>query len=128
MIAVAASISRRSTALSRTIFAWYSTFAAVGATSISPPRYSIPPARPRPPTRPWVRSGDGTAGDTAVIPGRLLPVGFPQQRGRMVRHDDRNAAEPVHVVPQGPERLLRVEERLRRGPAHGENHPRLDEL
>src|SRR6266702_911829 len=74
------------------------------------------------------RSGDETAGDTDVIPGRFLPVGVPEQRGRMVRHDDRNTPEPMHVVPEGTERLLRVEERLRRRAAHGENHLRLEEL
>src|SRR6266566_769600 len=74
------------------------------------------------------RSGDETAGDTDVIPGRFLPVGVPEQRGRMVRHDDRNTPEPMHVVPECTERLLRVEERLRRRAAHGENHLRLEEL
>src|SRR5437867_653156 len=118
MIAVAASISRRKTALSRTIFAWYSTFAAVGTTSMSPPRYSMP----------GERSGDETAGDADVIPGRLLPMGVPEQGGRMVRNDNRNAPEPMDLVPQGAERLLGVEERLRRGPAHREDHPRLHEL
>src|SRR5690348_9461504 len=74
------------------------------------------------------RSGDETAGDTDVIPGRFLPVRVTEERCRMVRHDYRNAPEPVHVVSEGAERLLRVEERLRRGPTHGENHLRLDEL
>src|SRR5437879_13578787 len=74
------------------------------------------------------RSGDETAGDTDVIPGRLLPVGAPQQRGRMVRPDDRNAAAPVHVGPQGPERLLRPADRPPRGHAQGETNPRLGRL
>src|SRR6266542_3053406 len=45
MIPVAASTRRRSTALSRTILAWWSTFAAVGTTSISAAMYSIAPAQ-----------------------------------------------------------------------------------
>src|SRR5213594_1288200 len=74
------------------------------------------------------RSGDETAGDADVIPGRLLPMGVPEQGGRMVRNDNRNAPEPMDLVPQGTERLLGVEERLRRRPAHREDHPRLNEL
>src|SRR6266852_6168022 len=166
MIDVAASISRRSTALSRTMRAWYSTFAAVGTTSISPPKYSIPPARSRSPRRSsssrsvtgsitsprsvsatiapstacsasllhgiWrpasSRSADKTAGDADVIPGRFLPVGVPEQGGRMVGNDNRDPAEPVDLIPQGAERLLGVEQGLRGRAAHGENHRRLHEV
>src|SRR6266705_3361314 len=119
-------------------------FAAVGTTSISAPRYSIPPSLSRSPRRTsssaslrqgaWRpahsggRSGDEAAGDADVIPGRLLPVGVPEQGGRMVRNDNRDTPEPVQLVAEGTQRLLRIEERLRRRPAHREDHLRLQEL
>src|SRR5438093_4650745 len=74
------------------------------------------------------RSDEETAGDTDVIPGRLLPIGAPEQGGRMVRNDNRDTPEPVHLVAEGTQRLLRIEERLRRRPAHREDHLRLQEL
>src|SRR5712691_9648138 len=74
------------------------------------------------------RSDEETAGDTDVIPGRLLPVGVPEQGGRMVCNDNRDATEPVHLAAERAQRLLGVEQRLRRGAAHGENQPRLQEV
>src|SRR5207245_3183244 len=74
------------------------------------------------------RSGEATAGDADVIPGRFLPIGVPEQGGRMVRNDNGNAAEPVDVVPERSERLLGVEHRLRGGATHGEDHLRLHHL
>src|SRR2546428_12100277 len=73
-------------------------------------------------------SVEETAGDADVIPGRLLPVGVAQQGCGMVRDDDRDAPEPMHLVPQGPDRLLRVEERLCRGAAHRQHDFGLEEL
>ncbi len=46
---VAASISRRSTAFSRTMRAWYSMLAAVGTASISCARYAAPPTASKSP-------------------------------------------------------------------------------
>src|SRR2546423_14462883 len=74
------------------------------------------------------RSGEETAGDTDVIPGRLLPIGVPEQGGRMVRNDNRNAPEAVELVSQGAQRLFRVEDRLRRRASHRENHLRLQQI
>src|SRR6059036_3448849 len=72
-------------------------------------------------------SVEETAGDADVIPGRLLPVGVAQQGCGMVRDDDRDAPEPMHLVSQRPDRLLRVEEGLRRSAAHGQHDFRLEE-
>src|SRR2546425_3619246 len=74
------------------------------------------------------RSADETAGDADVIPGRFLPVRVAEQGCRVIRDDDGNTAEPVDLVPEGAQRLLRVEQCLRGGPAHREDHPRLHEL
>src|SRR5438132_14168645 len=74
------------------------------------------------------RSGDETAGDADVIPGRFLPIGVPEQGGRMVRNDNRNAPKPVDLVAERTQRLLGVEQRLRGGAAHGENHLRLQHV
>src|SRR6266566_5045196 len=127
-------------------------FAAVGTTSISAPMYSIPPARSRSPRRTsssrsvapstacsasllhgaWrpanSRSGEETAGDADVIPGRFLPIGVPEQGGRMVRNDNRDAPKPVELVTERAQRLFRVEQCLRRGAAHGEDHLRLEHI
>src|SRR6266576_5285193 len=61
----------------------------------------------------YSRSVEEAAGDTDVIPGRSLPVGVSQQGCRMIGNDEGSPAEPVHLVPQRPERLLRVEQGLR---------------
>src|SRR5438309_108054 len=61
------------------------------------------------------RSGEETAGDADVIPGRLLPIGVPEQGGRMVRNDNRDAPKPGELVTERAQRLLGVEQRLRRG-------------
>src|SRR2546422_10239934 len=74
------------------------------------------------------RSVEETAGDADVIPGRLLPIGVPEQGGRMVRNDNRDAPEPVDLVAERAQRLFGVEQRLRRGAAHRENRARLDEV
>src|SRR5437899_2901169 len=72
--------------------------------------------------------GEEASGDTDVIPGWSLPVGVTQQGRRVVGHHQRNPAEPVNVIAQRAERLLGIEQRLRRRPAHRQNHLRLDEL
>src|SRR5207237_4839384 len=74
------------------------------------------------------RSGEETAGDADVIPGRLLPIGVPEQGGRMVRNDNRDAPKPVELVTERSQRLFRVEQRLRCGAAHGEDHLRLEHV
>src|SRR3989449_11608332 len=74
------------------------------------------------------RSDEETAGDTDVIPGRLLPIGVPEQGGRMVRNDNRDTPEPVDLVAERAQRLLRVEQRLRGRATHGENHLRLHQV
>src|SRR2546425_2071545 len=76
----------------------------------------------------YSRSVEETAGDADVIPGRSLPVGVPEQGGRMVRNDNGNRPEPVEPPAQRAERLLRVEERLRRRAAHRQDHLRLEQL
>src|SRR3989449_1859910 len=73
-------------------------------------------------------SVEETAGDADVIPGRLLPIGVAQQGCGMVGDDDRDAPEPMDLVPQAPDRLLRVEERLRRGAPHRQHDFGLEEL
>src|SRR5256886_160040 len=75
-----------------------------------------------------VRSADETAGDADVIPGRSLPVRVAKQGSRMIGHDQGNTAESVYQVPQGPQRLLGVEQGLRGRPAHREDHLRLHDL
>src|SRR5256886_3438380 len=68
------------------------------------------------------RSGEETAGDADVIPGRFLPMGVPEQGGRMVRNDNRDAPKPVDLVAERAQRLLGIEQRLRRGAARSEEH------
>src|SRR5207247_6392209 len=74
------------------------------------------------------RSGEETVGDADVIPGRFLPVGVSQEGRRMVRDDDRDAAEPMNPVAERAEGLPGVEQRLRRRAPHGEDYFRLREL
>src|SRR5438876_10134331 len=74
------------------------------------------------------RSADETAGDADVIPGRFLPVRVAKQGSRMIGHDQGNTAEPVHQVPQRPQGLLGVEQRLRGRPAHREDRLRLHDV
>src|SRR3989442_6639706 len=74
------------------------------------------------------RSADETAGDADVIPGRFLPVRVAKQGSRMIGHDQRNTAESVYQVPQGPQGLFGVEQGLRGRPAHREDHLRLHDL
>src|SRR5919109_3916692 len=68
------------------------------------------------------------SGDTDVIPGRLLPVGVAQQCRGMIGDDQRNAVVRVHLVPQLPQALPHPQHRLARGPAHGEDHLRTNQL
>src|SRR6266850_2596954 len=68
------------------------------------------------------RSGDETAGDADVIPGRFLPVRVAEQGSRMIGHDQGNTTEPVHEVPQRSQRLFGIEQRLRGRAAHREDH------
>src|SRR5256884_9900582 len=68
------------------------------------------------------RSGGETAGDADVIPGPLLPIGVPEQGGRMVRNDNRGAPKPVELGTERTQRVLRAGQRLRRGAAQGEHH------
>src|SRR6266516_2085207 len=74
------------------------------------------------------RSVEETAGDADVIPGRLLPVGVPEQCGRMVRNDNGDAPEPMELVAEHTQRLFGVEQRLRRGAAHTENRVLLEKI
>src|SRR5690348_18356978 len=74
------------------------------------------------------RSGNETAGDADVIPGRFFPVWVPEQGGRMVRNDNGDASKTMHVVAKRTERLLGVEHGLRGRPAHREDHLRLHDL
>src|SRR5712691_6210899 len=76
----------------------------------------------------YSRSVEEAAGDTDVIPGRSRPVVVPQQGGWMIGNDDGSPAEPVHLVAQRREGLLRVEQGLRCRPSHGEDHLRLEEV
>src|SRR6266446_5224293 len=68
------------------------------------------------------------SGDTDVIPGWSLPVGVSQQRGRVIRDDHGDAAEPVDLIAECAEGLFGVEQTLRGRPAHGQNDFRLDQL
>src|SRR5437764_13527974 len=80
------------------------------------------------PVKSDARSVDETARDADVIPGWFLPVWVPEQGGRMVGNDNRDAPEPVDLIAQRAERLLRVEERLRRRRTHRANHLRVHDL
>src|SRR2546422_7729175 len=46
----------------------------------------------------------------------------------MIGHDQGNTAESVHQVPQRPQGLLGIEQRLRSRPAHREDHLRLHDV
>src|SRR5205807_7764745 len=112
--------SRTSAALSAA--SWSSSMAPSTACSASLLHGIWRPARSA-----W-RSVDETAGDADVIPGGLLPVGVAEQGGRMVRDDDRDPPQAMDLIAQRAERLLRVEERLRRRAAHRQDHGRLHQL
>src|SRR3989442_12538476 len=73
-------------------------------------------------------SVEETAGDADVIPGRLLPIGVAQQGCGMGGDDDRDAPEPMDLVLQAPDRLLRVEERLRPVAPHRQHDFGLEDL
>src|ERR1700688_2357203 len=74
------------------------------------------------------RSVEETAGDADVIPGWSLPVRVPEQGSWVIGNEDRDAAKPVDLVAERPERLLGVEQALRRGPAHREDERRVEQL
>src|SRR3990172_2434371 len=82
------------------------------------------------------RSGDGAsalrvdelAGDTNVIPGRFLPVRVAQQRRRVVRDDQRDAAELMDAPAQGAQRLPGVEQPLRRRVPHRQDDLGADQV
>src|SRR5207302_8822760 len=74
------------------------------------------------------RSGEETAGDADVIPGRFLPIGVPEQGGRMVRNDNRYAPKPVDLVAERAQRLLGIEQRLRRCASHRQDYLRLQNV
>src|ERR1051325_1224827 len=112
--------SRTSAALSAA--SWSSSMAPSTACSASLLHGIWRPARSE-----W-RSVDETTGDADVIPGGLLPVGVAEQSGRMVRDDHRDPPHAMVLIAQRAERLLGVEERLRRRAAHGQNHGRLHQL
>src|SRR6476646_11551067 len=68
------------------------------------------------------------SGDTDVIPGRLLPVGVAQQRGGMVRHDQRNAVVRVHLAPELAQTLSHAEQGLAGGATPRDDNLGRDEV
>src|SRR5215207_11514792 len=66
--------------------------------------------------------------DTDVIPGRLLPVRVAEQRRGMIRHDQRTTVVRVHLAAEIAQAPLHAEQRLGGGPAHRQDHLRVNEL
>src|SRR5438067_225344 len=72
------------------------------------------------------RSTDSTveklAGDTDVIPGRLLPVRIPEQRRRVVGHYQRDSMVRMHLPAQVRKTPLGLEQRFGSGSAQGDHY------
>src|SRR5215510_2086821 len=112
--------SSRSSAALRAA-SWSSSIAASTACSASLLQGALRPGNSR-------SAVEETVGDADVIPGRFLPVRVSEQGRGVVGHDHRNTPEAVDFAPQRAERLLRVQERLRRGVPHREDDARRQEL
>ena len=69
-----------------------------------------------------------STGELDIFPGGALPGRVPQERGGVVRDDQRNAVVAVHLTAQLADRELRLEQSLRRERAEREDHLRPDEL
>src|SRR5690242_3237720 len=63
------------------------------------------------------RAADGaieySTGELDIFPGGALPGGIPQQRGGVIRHDERHPVEAMNLSPELPNGKLRVEKSLR---------------
>src|SRR4029453_18953606 len=66
--------------------------------------------------------------DTDVIPGRLLPVRVSEQGRGMIRDDQRDVVEAVHLHAKLAETLADAQHRLAGGSAHGKEHLRSDQI
>src|SRR5438067_2101829 len=69
-----------------------------------------------------------STGELDIFPGGTLPGRVPQERGGMIRRDERDPVVAMHLASQLRDPELRAEERLRCEVAHRENHFRPKEL
>src|SRR5215208_6388405 len=53
-----------------------------------------------------------STGELDIFPGRALPRRVSEERGRMIRHYERNAVVAMHGAAEFADRQLRFEQRL----------------
>src|SRR5690242_14593166 len=74
------------------------------------------------------RAADGaieySTGELDIFPGGALPGGIPQQRGRVIRHDERHPVVAMNLSPQLPNGKFCLEQSLRGERAEGDEHLR----
>src|SRR5262245_28943528 len=63
-----------------------------------------------------------------IFPSGALPARISEERGRVVRDDERNTVIPMNLAAQLADRGLRVKQCLRRDRSECENHFRLKQL
>src|SRR5919112_3540205 len=69
-----------------------------------------------------------STGELDIFPRGAFPGLVAQQRGRVVRDDERNAVVPVHRAPELPDRRLGAEESLGRERPEGNDDLRPHQL
>src|SRR6185436_15806037 len=68
------------------------------------------------------------SGDTDVIPGRLLPIGVPEESSEVIGHDQRNLAVGMYSPAQISERAADLQQGFRGGRPQGNDHLGFDQL
>src|SRR5919199_3837329 len=63
-----------------------------------------------------------STGELDIFPGGTLPGGIAQERGGVVRRDERNPVVAMHLASQLRDPELRAEERLHREVAQRQDH------
>ncbi len=69
-----------------------------------------------------------STGELDIFPGGALPGRIPEERGGVIRDDQRHAVVAVNLASQLADRELRLQQRLRRERPEREDHLRADQL
>src|SRR5689334_21648320 len=69
-----------------------------------------------------------STGEQDIFPGGALPGGFPQQRGRVIRHDERHPVVAMNLSPKLANRKLGLEQSLRGEGAQRDEYLRPDQF